>query len=231
MSKNSVENFVQEEFFEDILPAMSIISGSRAQTPGSTAPSRKSPPKSPLQALRDDPGLPEFRVIRSSRRKRSMTAYRSNGIIEIHIPNRVSRKDEVVLIPEMIAMVLEREAKVRKGDGDLAKMANSLLAEHLPEFSERPASINWRSMRERWGSCTTADRTIRISDRLNTAPDYVIAYVLFHELIHLRIPDHGTTFYELLARAPEKERAEAFLEGYEAGIAGTPDEISLNIGV
>ncbi len=227
MSKNSVENFVQEEFFEDILPAMSIISGSRAQTPGSTAPSRKSPPKSPLQALRDDPGLPEFRVIRSSRRKRSMTAYRSNGIIEIHIPNRVSRKDEVVLIPEMIAMVLEREAKVRKGDGDLAKMANSLLAEHLPEFSERPASINWRSMRERWGSCTTADRTIRISDRLNTAPDYVIAYVLFHELIHLRIPDHGTTFYELLARAPEKERAEAFLEGYEAGIQGQPEAISL----
>lgn len=214
----SVENFIQEEFFGDILPAM--------VTPPSKIQAEKSPLRE-LKALRDDPGLPEFRVIRSTRRKRSMTAFRANGIIEIHIPNRVSRKDEAALIPEMIAMVLEREAKVRKGDGDLAKAAHKLLAELLPEFSERPASINWRPMRERWGSCTTADRTIRISDRLDTAPDYVIGYVLFHELIHLRIPDHGTAFYELLGRFPEKVRAEAFLEGYEAGIQGQPEAISL----
>ena len=212
---DSVENFIQEEFFPDILPDMSATQAARASN------------KSPIQALREDPGLPEFRVIRSSRRKRSMTAFRSNGIIEIHIPSRVTRKDEIALIPEMIAMVLEREAKVRRGDSDLAKLARTLLAEHLPEFSERPASINWRPMRERWGSCTTADRTIRISDRLDCAPEYVVAYVLFHELIHLRIPDHGTTFYELLARFPAKERAEAFLEGYEAGIQGQPEAISL----
>ena len=80
-------------------------------------------------------------------------------------------------------------------------------------------------MRERWGSCTTVDKTIRISDRLNSAPEYVIRYVLFHELIHLRIAGHGDDFRELLARYPERQRAEAFLEGYEAGTVGAPDEI------
>jgi predicted metal-dependent hydrolase len=78
-------------------------------------------------------------------------------------------------------------------------------------------------MRERWGSCTTVDRTIRISDRLNGSPDYVLACVLFHELIHLRIPDHSAEFYALMERFPDKARAEAWLEGFEAGIALLPD--------
>jgi predicted metal-dependent hydrolase len=156
-----------------------------------------------------------------------VTAFRNNGLIEIHIPDRTTRRDEAALIPEMIALVLEREARQRRGDELLAEMASQLLAQYLPEFHERPSSIRWRSMQGRWGSCTTVDGTIRIAGRLASAPDYVLNCVLLHELIHLRIPDHGTTFYELLARFPAKERAEAFLEGYEAGIQGQPEAISL----
>jgi hypothetical protein len=104
-------------------------------------------------------------------------------------------------------------------------MCDQLLAEFLPEFNERPISVTWRVMRERWGSCTTVDKTIRISERLNNAPDYALRYVLFHELIHLRIAGHGDDFQEFLDRYPDKVRAEAFLEGYEAGSVGSPDEI------
>jgi predicted metal-dependent hydrolase len=70
-------------------------------------------------------------------------------------------------------------------------------------------------MRERWGSCTSLDRTIRISDRLKGAPDFVLDSVLFHEAIHLRHFDHGEEFYALLSRFPESERATAYLDGYE----------------
>jgi predicted metal-dependent hydrolase len=71
-------------------------------------------------------------------------------------------------------------------------------------------------MRERWGSCTVVDRTIRISDRLKGAPDYALDYVLFHEAIHLEYFDHGAEFKELLARFPKAEIASAYLDGYEA---------------
>jgi predicted metal-dependent hydrolase len=125
----------------------------------------------------------------------------------------------------MIDLVLKRENRLRKSDGALLELSDLLLAEFLPEFNERPISVTWRVMRERWGSCTTVDKTIRISERLNTAPDYALRYVLFHELIHLRIAGHGDDFQELLARNPDKDRAEAFLEGYEAGSAGSPEEI------
>jgi len=70
-------------------------------------------------------------------------------------------------------------------------------------------------MRERWGSCTGIDRSIRISDRLRFAPVYVQDYVLFHEAIHLRFFDHGPDFQAILAAYPDGEKAQAYLDGYE----------------
>jgi predicted metal-dependent hydrolase len=204
----TVDNFLQSSLFEDSLPEMI------------TEP-RKSQKFLRSKALPEN--LPEFRVIRSSRRKRSISALRQNGIIEIHIPDRMSRKDEIAIIPEMIEIVLKREAKSRSSDEVLTTMAAKLLATYLPDFHERPTAITWRSMRERWGSCTTSDGTIRISLRLNGAPDYVVACVLIHELIHLRVPGHGPEFYSYLERYPDRERAEAFLEGFEAGLSALPD--------
>ena len=205
-----VENFIQGEIFADIFPNMPALK-----------------PKKSLKKEHEEllSRLPEFRVIRSSRRKRTLHAYRQNGVIEIHIPDRLSRRQEFEVIPEMIDLVLKRENRLRKSDSALLELSDLLLAEFLPEFNERPISVTWRVMRERWGSCTTVDKTIRISERLNTAPDYALRYVLFHELIHLRIAGHGDDFHELLARYPDKDRAEAFLEGYEAGSVGSPEEI------
>ena len=205
-----VENFIQGEIFADIFPNMPALT-----------------PKKSLKKEHEEllSRLPEFRVIRSSRRKRTLHAYRQNGVIEIHIPDRLSRRQEFDVIPEMIDLVLKRENRLRKSDSALLELSDLLLAEFLPEFNERPISVTWRVMRERWGSCTTVDKTIRISERLNTAADYALRYVLFHELIHLRIAGHGDDFHELLARYPEKDRADAFLEGYEAGSSGSPEEI------
>ena len=72
-------------------------------------------------------------------------------------------------------------------------------------------------MSERWGSCTTVDRTIRISDRLVGSPSYVLNYIIFHELIHLQVPNHDSDFYNYLSRYPDAVKAEAFLEGFEIG--------------
>lgn len=207
----SVDNFQQVSLFEDSLPGMI------------------SEPAKSQKFLRNKPlpdNLPEFRVIRSARRKRSISALRQNGIIEIHIPDRMSRRDEFAIIPEMIEIVLRREAKSRSSDELLSEMAAGLIAKFLPDFHERPTAISWRSMRERWGSCTTSDGTIRISLRLNGAPEYVIGCVLFHELIHLRVPGHGSDFHEYLDRYPDKDRAEAFLEGFEAGLSAAPEAIA-----
>ena len=211
-----MDNFNQADLFADILPPMPIKPkpGNRTrpfQRSGANSTSISKLPNLP-------PGLPEFRVVRKERRKRSISAFRSAGIIEIHIPARLSKRQEIELIPEMIAMVLKREAKARKGDEQLLQIALKLLEEYLPDFYERPTSITWRNMNERWGSCTTVDGTIRISERLINAPDYVLNYIIFHELIHLRVHAHDESFYQYLNRYSDQDRAEAFLEGYENGV-------------
>ena len=129
----------------------------------------------------------------------------------------MSRRQEIELIPEMIAMVLRREARARKTDSQLMQIGLELLEKYLPEVQVKPASINWRNMSERWGSCTTVDRTIRISDRLIGAPQYVLDYIIFHELIHLIVPGHDQDFYRYLNRFTDQGKAEAFLEGFELG--------------
>jgi hypothetical protein len=216
----SLDNFIQGEIFPanfTDMPANQIDKKRRAPK---RLPSGKSEiPIAPEVRIPASPatGGAEIRVIRNTRRSKSISAYREQGAIVIQIPARLPRSQVADLIPEMVQRVLTREARERSSDTDLIERAIELMQIYLPEFNERPASVVWRAMNERWGSCTTVDRTIRISERLNGAPSYVIDYVLVHELIHLRIPDHGKAFIDLLERFGESERASAFLEGYESG--------------
>jgi hypothetical protein len=164
------------------------------------------------------PGITEGEivVIRSNRRKKNVSAYRQGGRIVVSIPARMSKADERAMVPEMVAKIRAQEAVATMSEESLQIRAGQLLEEFAPEIVLRPASVNWRAMRERWGSCTSLDRSIRISDRLKGAPDYVLDYVLFHEAIHLEYFDHGEQFKQLLARFPLEAQAEAYLQGYEA---------------
>ena len=158
----------------------------------------------------------EIVVIRSNRRKKNISAYRQGGRIVVSIPARRSKADERAMVPEMVAKIRAQEAVATMSEESLQIRAGELLTELAPEILARPSSVNWRAMRERWGSCTGIDRSIRVSDRLKGAPEYVLDYVLFHEAIHLEYFDHGEQFKELLARFPEEAQAEAYLQGYEA---------------
>ena len=164
------------------------------------------------------PGISEGEIVvlRSKRRKKSISAYRQGGRIIISIPARMSKADERSVIPEMIAKIRAQEADESPSETMLMQRCVQLLERYAPEITICPKSINWRQMRERWGSCTSVDATIRISDRLKGAPEYALDYVLFHEAIHLHYFDHGPEFKAVLARFPEEGRAEAYLEGFEA---------------
>ena len=195
-----MDNFEQQILFTDILPTVSEISARKKKLEANLPPD-----------------LPAYRVIRKERRRRSVSAYRQGGVIQIHIPAKMSRRQEIEIIPEMISMVLRREARERKTDLELMQIGIELLTQYLPEFDTHPASINWRNMSERWGSCTTVDKTIRISDRLVGSPAYVLNYIIFHELIHLQVPNHDSDFYNYLRRYPDAVKSESFLEGFELG--------------
>ena len=114
------------------------------------------------------PGISEGEivVIRSSRRKKNISAYRAGGRIVVSIPARMSKADERAMVPEMVAKIRAQEAAITMSESALSARIDELLRELASEISIRPAVVTWRAMRERWGSCTSVDRTIRISDRL-----------------------------------------------------------------
>ncbi len=162
-------------------------------------------------------GEGEIVVIRSQRRKRNIAAYRQGGAIVVSIPARLSKADERVVVPEMVAKIRAQEAARIVDESVLASRIVDLLNRYAPEITERPTSVLWRGgMKGRWGSCTSVDGTIRISERLQNVPDYVLDYVLFHEAIHLRYGDHAGDFTRSLSRFPQADLAQAYLDGYEA---------------
>ena len=66
-------------------------------------------------------------------------------------------------------------------------------------------------MTTRWGSCSPHSGEVRLSTRLAAFPDWVIDYVIVHELAHLVIDGHGHEFWELVHRYPKSERAIGYL--------------------
>lgn len=149
-----------------------------------------------------------------------MSAYREGDTVVVLIPARMTRAEEEHWVAEMLRR-LERSETRRRSP---ARASDAALLARCRELSQRhlggravPRSVRWvPPMRTRWASCTPADRTIRISDRLRDVPAWVLDYVLVHELAHLLVPGHGPDFWELVNVYPRTERAIGYLEGLSA---------------
>ena len=174
---------------------------------------------------------PPVDVRRSTRRRRTVSAYRDGERVVVLIPDVFTRPEEAEWVDRMLGRLTERDKRAGRG-GDAAlynravRLANRYFPDH-PQTAE-PTSVKWvHNQTSRWGSCTPDDGTIRLSSRLAAMPGWVIDYVLLHELAHLVIPRHGRDFWQLLERYPKTERARGYLEGVaDAGIDNTVERAS-----
>lgn len=164
----------------------------------------------------DVPGLPDgIEVRRSTRRHRSVGAHRENSVTVVVVPERMPITVARAHALELHERLLARAQKRVRTDSELAVRADRLRREYLPAAPE-PRSIRWSSRQaRRWGSCTSFDRSIRISTRLQGMPDYVIDSVIVHELAHLVEVTHSPAFYALTDAFPDYQRGNAFLDGYD----------------
>ena len=159
-------------------------------------------------------------VRRSDRRRRMVSARREGDTVVVFIPGWMSDSEESRWVDEMVRRLERSEARrrspARTGDDALARKAAELSRRYL-ESRAAPTSVRWvPPMRTRWASCTPADGTIRISERLRDVPAWVLDYVLVHELTHLLEPGHDERFWAWVHRYPRSERAMGYLEGLSA---------------
>jgi len=155
-------------------------------------------------------------VRRSAKRRRTVSAYRQEGRLVVLVPARMSPAEEGEWVRTMVARVAASEQRRQRSDGDLEQRALELSREHLGGRAV-PSSVRWvTNQNSRWGSCTPAEGSIRLSDKLRGMPRWVVDYVLLHELAHLLQPGHGPEFWELLRGYPRLERARGYLQGVSA---------------
>lgn len=145
-------------------------------------------------------------VTRSRKRRRTVGAQLVGDTLRLAIPSWMSTAEEAHWVDEMTRRFRRKMSTDRV---DLRTRAVTLARRYdLP----RPSDIRWATdMTSRWGSCTPSSGTIRISDRIAAFPDWVVDYVIVHELAHLEVPGHGADFWQLVHRSPTAERAIGYL--------------------
>ena len=155
----------------------------------------------------------EIEVRRSRRRTRTVSAYRRDGRVIVMIPDRFTRAEEAEWVTTMLERLEKSERRRQRTDDQLLRRARELCHEFLFDKVE-PTSVRWvDNMTTRWASCTTNSGEIRLSDRLQPLPAWVVDYVLLHELAHLIEPSHNKRFWHWVDRYPRAERAKGYLEG------------------
>ncbi len=156
-------------------------------------------------------------VRRTARRKSGLSAFWEAGQAVVAVPAKLTLEDEQYWIPHMVEKLekSQRNRQFHTAASDEALMQRSLeLSSKYLGSRAVPASVRWvDNQNGRWGSATPASQAIRISHHVQGMPQWVVDYVLLHELAHLIHPNHSTAFWAELACYPELERAKAFLAG------------------
>ncbi|MGH7764813.1 MAG: M48 metallopeptidase family protein [Candidatus Dormibacteraceae bacterium] len=136
-------------------------------------------------------------------------------MLELLVPSWMPHAERERWAEVMRHRLERRMERSRPSDQRLLRRARTLNERHFGGRL-RWTSIGFADMRHLWGSCTFTDGAIRIARRAASLPDWVLDYLLMHEMAHLEHSDHGPAFHELEERYPLAERARGYLMALDA---------------
>ncbi len=138
-----------------------------------------------------------------------------SGVLELLVPASMPLRERSRWAELMWRRIQRGAARRRVTDERLAERAHRLNERH---FGGALAwtSIGFGEMHRQWGSCTFTDGSIRIAARAASLPEWVLDYLLMHELAHLVHSAHDAEFHELEYRYPLAERAKGYLMALDA---------------
>ena len=163
----------------------------------------------------------EIELVRGTRRRKHVEAVLVGDRLRVSFPRWMSLTEARETAEELAERMRRR---VDPSCIDIAARARRLARQYgLP----RAKRVRWSdNMRQRWGSCTPEDGSLRISSRLAAHPAWVLDYVLVHELAHLVVESHGAAHDALVDRYPLAERARGFLIAVDLDPDEGDDDIS-----
>lgn len=88
------------------------------------------------------------------------------------------------------------------------KKINERLKLISEKFFEKPSSIKVLDLKNRWASCTSK-KTLNFHWKCAMAPVSVIDYIITHEMVHLKNPNHSPEFWNELDKKMPDYRSRA----------------------
>lgn len=90
----------------------------------------------------------------------------------------------------------------------------SLIETYKKQYGFKVNKVRVTSARTRWGSCS-GKGNLNFTYRLCMAPLSVVEYVVVHELVHLKIPNHSRAFWAEVSRInPTYQKSRTWLKKY-----------------
>jgi predicted metal-dependent hydrolase len=171
----------------------------------------------------------QVKLRRDKRLRRTLRWERlPDGSIQVRVPARLPRRSIGPLLEEIQGQLDKVTASHKqRTDEDLQRRAKQVNEKYFCGKTQWNA-IRWvGNMNMLLGSCShggSSDGEIRISDKIKDWPAWVLDYVIAHELMHRKHPNHSAAFWhDLMLAYPLTERARGFIRG--VGFAkGHPEE-------
>lgn len=173
----------------------------------------------------------EYNVeVRRSKRKSAAIKITADMQIVVFVPLYVSDNEiERMVISKSkwidehmlkVQSTIDERGKLEKITFEQIKELANQAVEYIPKrvkyYAEKENfvynKITIKNLLSRWGSCSTKGN-LNFNCLLMLTPDYVIDYVVVHELCHLREMNHSEKFWaEVEKIMPDYQRAELWLK-------------------
>ena len=154
----------------------------------------------------------EVKIIRSTRRHRTISARMLNDCLVVSAPQHVPQERIEAIVEGFKAKFQKRklkEALDRKQP--LCEIAAALNRKYFAN-ALRINSVEYViDQNSKYGCCNYTQRSIRISHKIGLMPTWVRDYVLIHEMAHLLEPNHSKAFWNIVSRYELAERARGYL--------------------
>ena len=181
---------------------------------------------------------------RPVRRQSGEILYRGESTpVRVEFVDTKARGNWVVLSDGKIVVRRGPETQtpvVRGLENWLRGQARSAIADYLPavtaRIGEEPGRVYVMGQRTKWGNCSPRSN-LSFNWRLILAPDFVLRYLVAHEVVHLVVPDHSAKFWlTVQSLCPDMERAKQWLSRHHAELTVSLDSVvdlvrSLETGV
>jgi predicted metal-dependent hydrolase len=122
---------------------------------------------------------------------------------KLHLPEAMNPDDHKQQIKEALIRWMKKQTKL---------LVEQLVHIHAVKKQLNPRSITIKTQKSRWGSCGIHN-DININWLLLMAPKEVLEYVVVHELCHIKVKNHSSQFWALVAEhLPDYQNRRSWLK-------------------